>query len=115
MSRSSKTFIGILSFLPIVLLIIIIIMAFNLIPQFIAWDRHEPDFYSVFSFIAPLIIVSIIKCLISVGLFVFFLIHMVNHKKMESVEKVIWILTFILAGIIGDPVYWYMRILNEEI
>jgi hypothetical protein len=114
MSRSSKIFMGILSFLPIVLLIIIIIMAFNMIPLFIAWDKHEPDFYTVFTTISSLLIASISTGLISLGLFIFFLIHMINHKKMEPVEKIIWIIAFIFAGIVSYPVYWYMRVWNQE-
>lgn len=114
MSRGSKIFIGFLSFTPIVFTIVIILMVLNLIPHFIEWDKYEPDFYTVFSTIAPLIITAIIACLISLGLLIFFIIHMLNHKKMEPVEKVIWILAFFLVGVVGYPVYWYMRVWNEQ-
>lgn len=115
MSRSSKFFIGLLSFAPLILAGIIIIMAFNMIPHFFEWDRHEPDFYTVFSTISPIIILAIIVCLISLGLLIFFIIHMMSNKKMEAVEKLIWILAFLFAGAIGYPIYWYMRIWHEDV
>lgn len=115
MSKNSKTFIGILSFAPVILTIIIIAMIFNLVPQFIVWDKHEPDFYTVFTTISPLIVTAVICGLISLGLLIFFIIHMLNHKKMESVEKLIWILVFLFVGFIGYPIYWYMRIWKEDI
>lgn len=115
MSKGSKIFIGLMSFTPIIFTILIVLMTFNMIPEFMHWDKHEPDFYEVFSTITPLIITAIVACLISLGLLIFFIIHMMNHKKMESVEKLIWIIAFLFAGIVGYPIYWYMRIWNEEI
>ena len=115
MTRSSKTFIGILSFTPIIFTVVIIIMVFNMIPQFIEWDKQEPDFYLVFSTLMPFIITAIFACLISLGLLIFFLIHMLNNKLMEPVEKIIWILAFLVVGTVGYPLYWYMRIWNEKV
>lgn len=115
MTRSSKIFIGFLSFTPIVFGLIIIIMIFNMIPHFIIWDKQEPDFYTVFTTITPLIVTGIIACLISLGLLIFFLVHMLNNKLMEPVEKIIWILAFLLAGAVGYPLYWYMRVWNEKV
>lgn len=115
MSLNSKSFIGILSFAPFVLKTIIIIMIFSLIPEFVLWDRHEPDFYTVFTTISPLIITIIICSLISLGLLIFFIIHMLNNKKMEPVEKLIWIFLFLFVGFIGYPIYWYMRVWKDQV
>lgn len=115
MSRSSKIIIGFLSFTPVIFAVIIIIMTLNLIPHFMAWDNYEPDFYTVFSSLTPLILTAIIACLFSLGLLIFFLIHMLNNKTMEPVEKVIWILAFLIIGVVGYPIYWYMRVWNEKL
>jgi len=45
---------------------------------------------------------------------VFFIIHMINNKKLDSTERLVWILVFLFAGVIGYPVYWYLRIWTEK-
>lgn len=113
MSKSSKIFLGILSFLPLVLVCLIIIFFFNLFPQILEWERNEPDAFTVIATFSPIFITGIITALVSLALLVIFIIHMVNNKKMEPVEKLIWVLVFLFAGIIGYPIYWFMRIWNE--
>jgi len=41
---------------------------------------------------------------------IFYIIHAINNKAIDSNERIIWILIFIFAGMIGFPVYWFMRI-----
>ena len=115
MSRGSKIFIGILSFLPFILTGTIIIMIIQLIPEFMEWERYEPDFYTVFSTFTPLLITGIILGLLCLGLLIFYIIHMMNNKNMEPVEKLVWIVVFLFFGMIGYPIYWFMRIWNEKI
>jgi hypothetical protein len=32
---------------------------------------------------------------------------------MDGTERVIWILVFLFAGLVGYPIYWYMRVWKE--
>jgi len=114
MSRSSKIFTGLLSFLPLILIGVLIFQVFALFPQFFEWDKHEPEAYTVFATITPLLITGILTGVLSLGLLVFFIIHMINNKKLDSTERLVWILVFLFAGVIGYPVYWYLRIWNEK-
>ena len=41
---------------------------------------------------------------------IYYIIQVVNNQALDSTERIIWILVFIFAGMIGYPVYWYMRI-----
>lgn len=52
--------------------------------------------------------------LISFGLLIYYIIHAVNNKAIDSNERLVWILVFIFANMIGYPVYWYMRIWKAE-
>jgi uncharacterized membrane protein YfcA len=115
MTRSSKIFTGIFSFLPIILGIVIIFQVLAMFPQFFHWDEHEPDPYTVFSTMWPVIITGIFAAIVSLGALIFFIIHMLNNKKVETGERIIWILVFIFANGIGYPIYWYMRIWKEEV
>lgn len=115
MSRSSKLFIGLLSFLPIILGIVFLITLLNMFPEFIYWDKNEPDAFTVFQTIRPIIILGILLAFLSICLLVFFIMHLVRNKKIESTERIIWVLVFLFAGGIGYPVYWYMRVWKEDI
>ena len=114
MSRSSKAMIGVLSFLPIVSLAVFLAMFFRMFSTFFQWDRYEPAPQEVFSFMAPIFALSIIMSLVSIALLVIFIIHLVENKTIDSTERIVWILVFIFAGIVGFPIYWYMRIWKNE-
>lgn len=115
MSRSSKLFVGILSFLPIVLTMVSFVMIFAMIPEFMQWDDHDPDPYDVISTFMPIFFLSIFIGILSLGLLIFFIIHLVRNKKTDTAERIIWVLVLIFAGIVGYPIYWYMRVWKDEI
>ena len=115
MSRSSKLFIGILSFLPIILLLVLLFMVFSMFPTFFEWDKYDPTPPEVFSAFAPIFILGFGMSILSIGLLIFFIMHLLRHKALDSTERIIWILVFLFAGIIGYPIYWYMRIWKDDI
>ena len=116
MSRSSKLFIGILSFLPIILLFTLLFMVIWLIPTFVEWDKtYEPAPQEVIGTFGPIFILGLGMGLLSIGLLVFFIMHLLRHKAMDSTERIIWILVFLFAGIVGYPIYWYMRVWKDSI
>jgi len=115
MSRSSKLFIGLLSFLPIILLVVLFFMMFRLFPTFIEWGNYEPAPQAVFSAFGPMFILGFGMALLSLGLLIFFIMHLLRNKAMDSTERIIWILVFLFAGIVGYPIYWYMRVWKNEI
>ena len=114
MSRSSKLLLGTLSFLPIVLLLIFFFMIFTMIPQFSRWEGREPDAYEVLSSFMPLFFVIIFMGILSLGLLIFFILHLVKSKTMDTTERIVWILVLLFAGMIGYPIYWYMRVWKDE-
>jgi len=115
MSRNSKLFIGLLSFLPIILVFILLFMILRLVPTFIEWDNYEPAPQEVFGVFGPVFFLCIFLGILSLALLIFFIMHLIRHKAMDSTEKVIWILVFLFAGIVGYPIYWYMRVWKNEI
>lgn len=116
MSRSTKLFIGILSFLPIILLFVLLFMVLWLIPTFVEWDNnYEPGPQEVFSTFGPIFILVLGFGLLTIGLLVFFIMHLIRHKAMDATERIIWILVFLFAGIVGYPIYWYMRVWKDNL
>lgn len=115
MSRSAKLFIGLLSFLPIVLLVVLFFMMFMLFPTFIEWDNYDPTPQEMFSAFGPMFFLGFGMAILSLGLLIFFIMHLLRNKAMDSTERIIWILVFLFAGIVGYPIYWYMRVWKNEI
>jgi uncharacterized membrane protein len=115
MSRSSKVFVGILSFLPLVLLIVLLFMFFRIFPTIIEWGNYEPSPQEVFSYFGPIFILGFGIGILSLGLLIFFIIHLIGNKTMDSTEKIIWILVFLFAGIVGYPIYWYLRVWKDDL
>jgi Phospholipase_D-nuclease N-terminal len=111
MSKSGKLLVGILSFLPIILLIAYMIVFFSF---FITIFRHaqQEDVLPgmMIEHIAWIVGVALLMGFISLGLKIYFIIHAINNKAADNSERIVWILVFIFAGMIGFPVYWYMRI-----
>lgn len=113
LSQGQKILIGILTLLPFLIGPYVFFQIFSFIMTAASQDNFEPEpasiLSAVFSFIFPIILISII----SLGLFIFYIIHAINTKTMDTTERLIWILLFIFVGIIVFPIYWFLRIWNE--
>ncbi|MFT3933743.1 MAG: hypothetical protein QM726_09030 [Chitinophagaceae bacterium] len=114
MSNGKKIFLGILSFLPIVFFVIYMVTFFGFMINIFRHAQHDdvmPEMVmgNVFSIIA----VALVMMLTTLGLLIYFIIHMLNNTMVEGIERIVWVLVFIFAGMIGFPVYWYMRIWKQ--
>lgn len=113
MSSSSKIFLGILTILPLIIITIYIsafLSSFMSTVQATAHGNNQAMPEEFFKNIIGLIVLAMAAALISLGLLIYYIIHAVNNKNIDSNERLIWILIFIFAGMIGFPIYWYMRI-----
>jgi len=115
MSKSRRLLLGILSVLPMILLVVYIFTFFTFIIHILKHAQQEdimPDM--MLGNIAWMIIVVLLLAVSSLALLIYFIIHVINNKTVDSTERIIWVLIFIFAGMVGFPVYWYMRIWKEE-
>lgn len=114
MTKSAKILVGIFSILPIILFGIYIILAFSMFfsimqnPMELEGDNFPPSIF--FRGMIPAFIVAILMGITAFGLLIYYIIHAVNNKNIDGNERLIWILVFIFAGMVGFPIYWYMRI-----
>ena len=115
MSQDNKTVSGILSFLPlaafIAYMIVFFSFFFNVIPEL---HRNPDEEEIIFPYLFNIILFAIILGIISLGVLVYFIIHAVNNKAIDSTERLVWILIFIFTGMVGYPIYWYMRIQRNQ-
>ena len=116
MSRNNKMILGIFSLFPIILLIIYFILFYSFFSYLIDQGYgYEPDPREFFRAFMPLLILVLVKVLIVITLLIIFIIDLVNNKKLDSTERIIWILAFIFVGFIAFPLYWYMRIWRDDL
>ncbi len=114
LSKTQKIVVGIFTLLPFILVPYFLIQIFIFVMDMVAHEHQEPDvaviLAGVFSFLIPIIITGII----SFSLLIFYIVHAVSNKALNSTEQLIWILVFIFVSTIGFPVYWILRIWNEK-
>lgn len=106
---------GILSMLPLLLLLGYMVAFFSFFITIFKHAQQEdilPEM--VLAHIGWIAGIGILLGLSMLGLLIYFIIHVINNKWVDGTERIVWVLVFIFAGMIGFPVYWYMRIWNED-
>jgi hypothetical protein len=114
LSTTQKVVLGMFTILPLVLLPYIFFQVFHTLlynlhdvdPEFMDSTSQKEFFFMMIQIMIPSMIIS----LLSIGLLIFYLIHAAKNNSLNTNERLIWILIFVFAGIIGFPIYWYMQI-----
>lgn len=118
LSKNQKLLVGILHFLPILGIIGYIVYLFSFIFGTISSIEHNPNQPPPPEFFAGFIgifIILIITILISIGIKIFDIIHLVKNNRNDTGNKVLlWILLFVFAGTIAEIVYFFLEILPEK-
>jgi hypothetical protein len=69
----------------------------------------KQDDISLLADIGPALLLVLAMGIISFGLLVFYIIHVINSKT-DNNEKILWMFFFITCSILAFPIYWYMRV-----
>ena len=117
MSTSSKVWLGILTFLPFVLVFVYFVLFFTVFLSNIheLEQRHHDEFplellQNLFIVFIP-IIVSII---ISLIVMIYYIVHANNNPDNDSGKKIMWTLILIFITSIGSLVYYFVEILPSK-
>lgn len=115
MTKSRKLLLGLLTLLPIVLLVIYLA---SFISMFFSLFSHGNDEeyvqHMMFTNFAWIMALALLMTLVALGLLVYYIVHAINNERLVGNERIVWILLFIFLGIVGMPVYWYMRIWKAD-
>jgi hypothetical protein len=111
MSRTEKLVSGILAFLPLAAFLVYIInflsFFFEMMPEMSRNDHAEelilPEMFNIILF-------AIILGIASLGVLVYYIILVINNKLIDSTEKLVWIVIFVFVGMVGYPIYCFLRI-----
>ena len=109
MSKAGKITTGILTFLP--LFVVIFIMGFT-IYQILSILTAEDPFMSMmamsyFGYIIPLMIFFF---LFYVGLGVFYIVQVVQNHTFDTEKKLLWVAVILTLNAISMPLYWFFHI-----
>ena len=119
MKAMSKFWLGIFTFLPIVLMVVIFVFFFTaMFENIIEADRgyYDHDDFPV-EFIhsmAWFVMVAVITGLISLGVRIFYIVHSVNNPDNDTGKRVMWIVILVFVGLIGSVVYYFAEILPKK-
>jgi len=118
MSKNKKIFLGILTLLPVVFLIIYVFAMFFSVFGFMhmAQNGHQPSEEAIFGTFASVFVLFGFIFLSTIGLLIFYITHAARNPKFSDSDRLLWILICVFAGFIGFIIYWYIHIWkNTEI
>src|SRR5688572_19117448 len=113
LSQTQKVILGLFTLLPFVLTPYVIYEVFHFVIDVVNESQYgEPEPSSIMSGILAFIFPILLLSVTSLTLLIFYIIHAVGNKTIDTTERLIWIIIFLFFGIIGFPIYWFMRVWN---
>ena len=113
LNRSSKIVLGILTLLP--LLFAISLMGFIVINFLSVFFSREPVMpmmlFSYLSYVLPYVFPIV---LLSLGLFVFYIVHIVQNSFLDTEKRILWITVVFFTHAVAIPIYWYIHIWKNK-
>lgn len=112
MTKAGKITTGILTFLP--LFVVIFVMGFT-IYQILSILTSEDPFISMMalSYLGYIVPLMIFFFLFYVGLGVFYIVQVVQNHTFDTEKKLLWIAVILTLNAISMPLYWFFHIWKE--
>lgn len=114
MQSSTKILIGVLSFIPIIILIIFLFQFFSLFFNLVSISSINASLENaIMSNLRYFFIFAFIESVLTIGLTIFFIIDIFKNPRLDKDWQIIWLIIIIFISIISFPVYWYINIWRE--
>ncbi|HJS00112.1 MAG TPA: hypothetical protein VJ780_04175 [Flavobacterium sp.] len=119
LTKTQKTLIGILHFLPIIGMIAYFVFFFSFfIGNIESLEKDSLEGNPPIAFFRGFIgafVILILTVLISLGIKIFDIIHLTKSNKNDTNNKILmWVLLFVFTGIISEIVYYFLEILPDK-
>ena len=116
MKKSTKIWLGILTFLPMFLIFGYIFYIFTaFIPTAIRLeDSHQEVPIEFFQSISVMILFIVLAIIAKMGIMIYYIVHASNNPKNENNTKIMWIVLLVLVGTISSIVYYFLEILPSK-
>jgi len=112
MKSSTKIWLGIFTFLPLVLLLLCFGFIITIFLDNIEELQHNHNqfplefLHSIFWFVFLIILMAIA----SLGVKIYYIVHVNNTEGNDTNKKIIWTLILIFLGLIASVVYYFIEI-----
>ena len=111
MSKNTKIVVGILTVLPLIGIFLYIGLAVSFIYK---GDGFAPDGAGLSQNIIWMVSMLGLSIVLGIGLLIFYIVHAVNNKKLDSNERIMWILLFVFVSTIAFMIYWVLKIWQDK-
>lgn len=115
MTKSGRSVLGFFTILPIFLTFTCFLVMAFILKDAILNGEHPTMPISIIADVFWMLIIVLTVGIISFGLLVYYILHVLNNIEIDNNEKIVWIIAFLLGNILIFPVYWYMRIWKNHI
>lgn len=113
MNRTTKIFLGILTFLPLIASVSVGAFAiYQIISMMFSQDMIMPML--LFSYLQYALPLFFFFALFDLGLLIFYLVHIGRNNILDNEKKFLWIVVVITLNAIAMPIYWYVHVWNEK-
>jgi len=111
MKSSTRNLYTALSILPFIFFVAYIVSFFALfVDMFHNMHEFSADTHPFpFENFGTIMVCGILMAVITLTTLIIFIIHALNNKSLPDNERIIWVIVFVFAGMIGFPIYWFMR------
>jgi hypothetical protein len=113
MTKGHKNILGIFTFLPALLMLVYFAAIILLIKDALIYKDEDMPF-PILGDVLWLVIIALLLGVLSFGLMIYYIIHAINNTQIDNIEKIIWVLLFVLASVVSFPIYWYIRIFKRH-
>lgn len=110
MTKKKKIWLGILTVLPFVFIVLYLIFFFGM---FVFLSREQTPEDNPASFIATFFLLFVfigLAVALALGTFIYYIIHAVKNPKYNDQNRMIWILILVLTNGIGSIIYFVTQI-----
>jgi len=101
MKRKNKRLLGLFTLLPFLSLLAIATLGI------LAGAMHMHFLEGIIA------IIAVCTAFLGFALYIYYLVHAINNKEIDNLERLMWILLFTFSGFIGVPVYFFTRVNNK--
>ena len=113
MKSSTKFWLAIFTFLPLILFVLIFVFFFTVFFENIVELEHNNGEIPIafFQSLTLFILLIAFMGLVSLGVKVYYIVHTNNNSENDTNKKIMWTLILIFTGIIGSIIYYFVEII----
>ena len=119
MSRSNKILLGILTFLPMILLIGYLVYFLSFVLGVVSLEHgfvmeEEIMARHILGNAVVMIFLILIMAFLSLGIMIYYIVHANSNVLNDTSKKIMWTLVLIFTSPIGSLVYYFVEILPQN-